>query len=193
VSTETGLWSSINTRGKLIGAYRYSSILLFTDSGLAAVAIQTGEKEEAWGFINKKSEAVIDFVYTDALNFNEDGWTTVEQNDKYGIINEKGKVLVAPTYESIAPASLDEKHITAFPAEGDGCLLIHRKGKVLRTFPAFQTIWTFADGYSLVRNEEGKYGVLNAKGEVMVACTYDSMVYDSEGLNRALLEASRWS
>ncbi len=191
-SAEKDAWTYINKKGELLGEYLYSSVLPFTEDKLAAVAKLDAEGKELWGYIDPKGRTKIEFQFSDALNFNDDGWATVEADDKYGIINEKGKYLLAPTYRGIAPAAVDGKHISVYNDDGIWAQ-INRKGKILRDFIAYAQLYTFSDGFSLVQNEKGAYGILNKKGAVMVACTYEEVSFDEDALYRVLIGESSWS
>ena len=50
-----------------------------------------------WGFINRKGEIVVDYIYNDAEIFSNDGLAPVKIED-WGFINETGKLVIPANY-----------------------------------------------------------------------------------------------
>lgn len=86
----------VDTTGKWIIPPVYDDLNLFNDFGLA-LALQNGK----YGWINKKNEIVIPFVYSQVLfDFNRNGQTAVSKDGKrYGCINIENKVVLDFVYE----------------------------------------------------------------------------------------------
>ena len=61
---------------------------------------ETEEESDIYGFINKYSETVIPFVYSNAKKFSN-GVARIELNGKWGVINNKGDQIIACQYDSI--------------------------------------------------------------------------------------------
>lgn len=56
-------------------------------------------KDQKYGFVDKNGNVVVDYKYDKAYEFNQYGFATVKKDEKWGVINEQGQEVVAPTYE----------------------------------------------------------------------------------------------
>ncbi len=56
------------------------------------------KKDGKYGYVNKKGEVVVDYIYNDATEQNEYGYAAVNEKGKWGAINSEGKVVLEPTY-----------------------------------------------------------------------------------------------
>lgn len=61
--------------------------------------LASAKKDGKWGYIDKKGNVVIDFIYEKANDFSE-GLASVEKDGKAGYINAKGEVVVDFVYRS---------------------------------------------------------------------------------------------
>ena len=52
-----------------------------------------------WGFVDKDNNKKVDFIYDRVTEFNEYGFAGVKKDNKWGVINEDGTVVLEPTYE----------------------------------------------------------------------------------------------
>ncbi len=52
-----------------------------------------------YGFVDNNGNLVVQCKYDKAYEFNEYGFATVKKDGKWGVINEQGQEIVAPTYE----------------------------------------------------------------------------------------------
>ena len=57
------------------------------------------ENNGKWGFEDKNGNLLVDFKYDMVTEFNEYGFAGIKLEGKWGVINEKGEEIVAPTYE----------------------------------------------------------------------------------------------
>ena len=51
-----------------------------------------------WGFVDKKGNVVIDYIYDKATDLNSYGYAGIKLNGKWGVINANGEVIIEPTY-----------------------------------------------------------------------------------------------
>lgn len=52
-----------------------------------------------YGYVNKKGEKVVDYIYDDATEQNIYGYAAVKKNGLWGSIDREGKEIIAPKYE----------------------------------------------------------------------------------------------
>jgi hypothetical protein len=92
----------------------------------------------------------------------------IKQNDKYGLINAKGKVIVEPKWDYILGESEG-----FYPVELDSVWgYINRKGKVIIE-PQYWDADFFDEDYACVGNSSEKYGFINKKGDTIIDFIYD--------------------
>jgi len=92
----------------------------------------------------------------------------IKQNDKYGLINAKGKIVVKPQWDYILGESEG-----VYPVEFDSLWgYIDRKGKVIIE-PNYWDVDFFDEGYACVGNSNEMYGFINTKGDTVIDFKYN--------------------
>lgn len=92
----------------------------------------------------------------------------IKQNDKYGLINSKGRVIVEPKWDYILGESEG-----IYPVELDSLWgYIDKKGRVIIE-PQYWDADFFEEGYACVGNKEEKFGFINTKGDTIIDFIYD--------------------
>jgi hypothetical protein len=92
----------------------------------------------------------------------------IKQNNKYGLINSKGKIIVEPTWNDIL-----EESERIYPVKIDSAWsYIDRKGKVIIQ-PQYWDAGFFYEGLACVGNSKEKYGFINTKGDTIIDFKYD--------------------
>jgi len=89
----SSLGGFINTKGEDSIPFKYENQNTEFSEGLAAVQLNG-----KWGFIDKKGNTVVDFIYDSAQKFRE-GYSFVELSEKCGFINKKGNVVIPFLYD----------------------------------------------------------------------------------------------
>ena len=56
------------------------------------------EKNGKWGFVDKNSKLIIDYIYDEATAVNKYGFAGIKKSGKWGCVDEKGNVVQAPKY-----------------------------------------------------------------------------------------------
>lgn len=56
-------------------------------------------KDRKYGFVDANGSLIVDYQYDKAYELNDYGFAPVRKNGKWGVINEEGKEVIAPTYE----------------------------------------------------------------------------------------------
>ncbi len=76
----------------------YDAVSLHFTEKTGLIHVEKGYKS---GFIDKQGNKVIDTIYDSIGYFYEDDLTIAVKNDKYGVINKKGEVVVPFKYDKI--------------------------------------------------------------------------------------------
>lgn len=74
------------------------------------------KKDGKYGYINNRGEVIVDYIYDDATEQNEEGYASVNQNGKWGSIDATGKVVAEPQYDLTYYTTIDfigQWHISA--------------------------------------------------------------------------------
>ena len=56
------------------------------------------KKDNMYGYLDKDGNVVVEYMYDDATEQNEYGFSAVKKDGKWGVINSKGEVIQEPTY-----------------------------------------------------------------------------------------------
>ena len=141
-----------------------------------------------WGFIDKKGEIVVSFIYDDTRGFGWDGNTaTVCRNDKYGYVNRKGIEFITLQYEFAD----DFQHGRAGVVKDGKLGFIDKDGNVVIPF-IYEPVYSRdgngkklaiglefnAFGVAWVKRN-GKYAMINYKGDNLTAFKYENVVSSS--------------
>lgn len=102
-----GIVSEINTKNKYIklrvdNSYKYYNFRLEEKDIKDIYPANTlflSKKNGKYGFVNSKGVVIVDYIYDDATEQNEYGYSAVKKDGKWGAIDSVGKVAVEPTYE----------------------------------------------------------------------------------------------
>jgi hypothetical protein len=124
------------------------------------------KKDGKYGFVDKKGQVIIPFEYEDVTIFSE-GLSAVEKDGKYGYINKKGETVIPFIYDYANPFEGDATSVV----KGDNYSIINKEGKVMKDFKSGQ-LRDFSDGLAIYENDEGKYGYVDEKGNLVIPCVY---------------------
>ncbi|WLR51176.1 WG repeat-containing protein [Bacillus tianshenii] len=126
-----------------------------------------------WGYINSLGKIILPFQYEDAFDFQENGLAIVGKNELFGVIDQTGKYVVKPKYETINQFSEGR----AVVVDKEGFKVINERGRLI-TDKAYQFIGTFEDDRALFANSDSKgnylYGFLNRNGQEVIPNKYQS-------------------
>lgn len=89
-----GLAGLIDSKGNVIIDFKYSSIMYMAEDRVWA------SKDGKWGLLDNKGNALTEFIYQGAYDF-KDGYARVMLNDKVGVVNKAGKLIVPAEYKSL--------------------------------------------------------------------------------------------
>ena len=57
------------------------------------------KKDGKYGYINKKGEVIVDYIYDDATEQNEYGYASINSGGLWGSVDKNGNVVLEPTYD----------------------------------------------------------------------------------------------
>ena len=142
-------------------------------------------KDGKYGFINKKGETIIPFVFDYAESFNGES-TIASKGDKSVIINKEGKIVkefesgyLRDFSEGLAIYEKDENDELRYGyVDEKGNLIIPRKFYSVRGIYGI-----FEDGFaSVYKYAEGKFGVIDKSGKEVLPFKFESDILYSEEL-----------
>ncbi len=132
-----------------------------------------------YGYVDKDDKIIIDFIYDEASPFNEYDLANVKVNDKWGIINKAGAFVQECIYDDINDWDEDEKIIHA--CKDKQIFHIDKTNgeiKYVGNFDKFDSfhhaLWNHSVPFVIIE-KQGKYGVADGLGNVVVKTFYDCM------------------
>jgi hypothetical protein len=151
--------------------YRLSSFSLLNE-------IFTGEQEKKWGFIDKNGRKVVPLKYDSVSPSFSECLTSITLNGKKGLVNNLGKIILEPKYESIREFSEGLARIKVNQKYG----YIDKTGRVIIE-PQFYDATNFEEGLASVQiSENGKWGSIDRTGRIVIKPQFDDSLYFTNGL-----------
>lgn len=137
-----------------------------------------------YGFIDIRGKEVIKCQYDEALAF-RNGLARVKQNGAVIYIDKKGQVVdnQTPANRKSIRQSMDEQPVVTKEKSGMKALVYEDEtsGKETVTPYIFDDFGAnYIDGLAPVK-VVGKWGLINAKGEIVVPCIYDGVEISEQG------------
>jgi len=102
----TGILSEINIEESYIrmrvgDEYKYYNLKCEEKSNTSILKDNTiflSKKNGKYGFIDKRGNVVVDYIYDDATEQNEYGYAAIKKNGLWGSVDKDGKVIIEPKY-----------------------------------------------------------------------------------------------
>ena len=166
------LWGYVDTEGKMVIEPSYLYADSFSTNGLGFVITQEGEV----CCINDKGEVIIKTEYNafdvncHIFPFDTNGLSQVSIDGKWGIMDEKGVMIIEPVFDS-----------AVWPYDND-CFCIRLEGKAgimdaqgeMRIPLIYDSLARTKEGFYTVEVND-KYGVVNLNGEEVIETDYKSI------------------
>lgn len=179
----------VNKSNKLVIPLKYEDANNFNE-GMANVRIG-----QLWGYINTSGKEVVPLKYDFALEF-KNGFGIVGIADKgSGCINKNGKLIIPCIYEAIYyfydnKNHCDSKSRIVYAQLNDKYYVFDETGRdILPSGYTFDDQFTHfsnnSDNYYFIVTKDGKYGVINERGQIILPASYDqiSTTSDNSRLN----------
>ena len=169
---KSGKWGYINMEGEYVIYPKFQMASDFAED-LATVQING-----LWGFIDANGKYVIKPQFDDAYNFSKN-LARVKQNGHWGFIDKSGKFEIKPLFEQ-ANNFVDG---LALVMKGGKYGYIDTQGKLVIA-AKFDDAFDFSEGFALVLNENGQWGYINTKNNVIdLPNNKEASSFFSEGLS----------
>ncbi len=162
-----------NDKGELLTKFIYDVAGYFSEGmTYVAVADKNNSYSYKYGFINEKCEVVIPLQYEMVENFYL-GKAKVTKNGKIYLINKKGDILT-DGYQQIY--TFTGGYIAQ---KEDKWAMFNNKNEQLTSW--YENIADYYDN-RFIFQQDGKIGVLNQKGDILVNNIYNSVNYFIDGI-----------
>lgn len=175
-----GKWGVIDLSGKEVINAEYDD-LDPSDYKLVAVC-----KNEKWGYLNMKGEQITKFEFDDAEGFDGCEYAFVGKNDRCGLIDTSGKIIIPIKYDDLD--FLEVQNGEEF--SNTNLLIVNKNDKEgiidLKNKTIVPIKYDGLDGLEsngLIRATIGdKWGYINRKGEVIIDIKYEAADDFEEGI-----------
>lgn len=148
-------------------------------------------KANKWGFVDKKGHAITQFIYDDSRDFQEER-AAVYKNHKWGFIDGTGRMVVAPLYDNVGDyfggyarvnqgkkyGAIDKNGKIVIPIKYES--MDHSSNNTLY----YDTLEVKASKFNekcFSVESNGKWGVVDIRGNIIVPFVYDSRVEFNNG------------
>ncbi|BDQ02281.1 WG repeat-containing protein [Ignavibacterium sp.] len=155
------------------------SIFFFNSYPQGKMELIPYRKGEKFGFCTYNKKIVIEPKY-DEVSFFEGKLAGVKIDDLWGVINDKGNIIVPPNYTII---EICGEMILAY--KRDNYSIFDKFGKEMPSISKKYNWFKPADESGLIIVTEGKkYGLINDKGNAIVPAKYDFLSNFNSGMAR---------
>ena len=160
----------VTPKGKFGAVYDYCDGL----ARFLVVYLENGKRVPKWGYINNTGQVVIEPEYDNAKDFC-DGYAVVEKNNKVGIIDKNGRLVIPYKYDELWANSTHPNGL-AICNIGKKRVLIDMTGKEL--IPGYyESISLGMNGSTdlIAVEKDGKYGWINKNNETIIPFKFDNI------------------
>lgn len=157
-------YGAINTSGKTVIPFDYDGVESLNER-LYHVWVTKKDGTSSKKVINSSGKVVFNNTYDIIHRFEEEGYAQVSKNNKWGLINTAGKVVIPLIYDQVSWFS-------------EGLVLVKKDGKfgylnksgqeVIPLSNKYQDPGSFWGGIAPVKNDSGDIGFINMQGELVV-------------------------
>ncbi len=162
-----GKWALYSPFGENLTGYIYTNAGEF-ENGLSAVSINDGTSNK-YGYVNDSGDVIIPFKYTTAQKFKY-GKAIVSLGSSYGIIDIEDRAVIPFEYSGFNP-SYDYNVIAAADKSSKWGLIDFANNHLTKFM--YDYIFDFHDDHAAVLYN-GKYGVINTSGSLVVDINYST-------------------
>ena len=163
---ETGRYGLINYAGRRLLETKYDTI-----SALQEGRIYTYEREGKYGILSWDGNVLQDLNNNfQELHEMSDEFLRVKINNKYGFVDEWGRLRIANRYDSVTHFN---SNVAAVKMLGRWGYI--NKSERLIVQPQFDGAYPFRGKVAIVRRN-GKYGLVNTEGRLVVPVVYERVV-----------------
>jgi hypothetical protein len=177
-------WGYANQKGELIIPAKFKKCWEFSEDGLAP--IYDPEKKQFY-FINLKGEQlkteITDFKLIEVFGFGlkgfDNGMVPVKLGDKWGFLNNQGKLIIPAKFEKVQPFKSDY----TVAQNKDQFIILDKQGKEIAvSIPNISEIRAFTEKMAPFKTTDGKFGFIDNTGKVVIEAQFAGVGYFDKGL-----------
>ena len=138
------------------------------------------KKDDKYGLVNDTGSVIIEPNYKEIKNLGEtyrEGYITIDENDKYGVIGATKMKLLDNKYDNIEQVYLSDYYLVTENGERK---VINSSGETILNSGFDQISSKTEDGFIYV--SQGLYGEINTTGEVQIEPTYQDLKQVKNGV-----------
>ncbi|KAB3534126.1 WG repeat-containing protein [Alkaliphilus pronyensis] len=158
--SSNGKWGMIDRTGTIILEPQFHTVVPPTD-GISAVQIFN----EGAGYINMEGELITDLQFDLTLPF-EYGYGRVIKDNRYGLVNEKGDILLEPIYDSIKKVDSNTSYCIVEENGKKGIVDINSNTTIIE--PDYDSIRVYTDTNVIKLIKENMIGFTDLKGNIII-------------------------
>ncbi|WP_207511998.1 WG repeat-containing protein [Longitalea luteola] len=180
IAARAGRYGILGRDGKIVLPFQYSMI---TTSGYDLVVVTKNNKK---GLLTTEGTPVLAVEYDDIVD--ADRYLMIKKDSKYGVVNRSGAFLLPVEYEAMSRMYMADSYSTSY-------LLATRNGKkgvvdAISGKPRIEFVYDDLIGYrkysysstenfnnSIIAVRNGKYGMIEINGNVLLPFNYDDLQY----------------
>ena len=171
LARDFGVWEAFDESNQLIQSYHYDQI---TPKGQSIYKVELGNAQA----LIHKSDSLLTSYSNYNIQMHFDRWILVNKENKYGIIDFNGQMLLEPVYDTIVYSN--ELFLVKSRINGVRGWSIYNHHKKLITDQVYDQISPIGENYFNVKRG-GYWGLANSLGKEIIFCKYDSIVEYSNG------------
>ena len=140
------------------------------------------KRDGKYGIIDSQLNNVTPFKYDYIWDFEKNNLCKVERDNKFGYVNANGEEQVAVKYDDIESFEMG----LAVAKLGRYYGIINEQDEVVVPFNLdYLDMRGLENGYATMKGYNNKWGTINAQGQVVIPCEYDSLiVFNEDGFDR---------
>lgn len=157
----------IDTNGQIALRTDYEFVRSFSGG---AAPVSHGQE---WALIDKKGNELTEFAYTSLIPYNYEGeqiFVVQTPDNKYGILNKKGEVVLPCEYGVIDHFDQGVATLLEIGKGAKKVGLVNVEGRIVLPF-AYDGIQLTGEGIVRLQSDS-KYGFADLNGNVLMPCTY---------------------
>ena len=139
-----------------------------------------------YGIIDSQLNTITLFKYDSIWSFDDNGLCLVRidmpHGYKYGYVNVNGDEQIAVKYDDVCSF---ENGLAVAKLNGLYGIINEQDDVVVPFNLDYPDVRGLSNGYATMRGHNGKWGAIDANGQVVIPCEYDSfIVFDENGVDR---------
>ena len=176
-------WGYINLNGEYLIPPQFRKCYEFSESGYAPIY----DKKKGYYFININGEKlpteISNFKLKQMFGFGtqgfKEGMVPVLVNEKWGFLNEMGKLVIEPKYDKVS--RFEEGYSIA--KIGEQFFIVDKVGnEILIQAPGVVDVRVFSEGMAPYKTKDGYYGFIGIDGNIRIEAQYLSVGYFKLGV-----------